>query len=62
MLTEKNLFIFSNLVYQKEKTLSDQNVWRKILHEAICCRIFENDHMMNLIIDIDHYLDSHVPR
>jgi hypothetical protein len=62
MSIEKNLFIFSNLVYQNEKKLFDQTVWRKILHEAICCRIFENDHMMNLIIDIDHYLNWHVPR
>jgi hypothetical protein len=62
MSTKRNLFIFSNQVYQKEKTLFDQNVWHKIFHEAICCRIFENDHIMNLNIDIDHYLHWHVPK
>ena len=61
-INRRKRFIFSNLVYQKQKILSDRNVWRMALHEAISRRISENDHMMNLTTDSDHYLHWHVPR
>lgn len=51
--TKRNLFISSNLVYQKERTLFDQNVSRMQLRATIDCRTFEIDYTMSSIVDID---------